>query len=154
MKKQKLSILFLIISLVLLDQLIKFILFDSFALYQSMTIIKNFFYLTLTYNIGAAFSILSGNRLLLIIISILVLLLIYRYINSIKCIDHPILYSFLTAGIIGNLLDRLFRGYVIDYFHFIIFGKNMPIFNLADVFITLSILILIMFEFKGELCKK
>lgn len=153
MKKQKLSMLLLIISLIMLDQLIKIILFNSLNLYESIPIVNKFFYLTITYNNGAAFSLFSGNRILLIIISILVLLLIYRYIESLKKINHPILYSFLIAGVIGNLIDRIFRGYVIDYIHFIVFNKNMPIFNLADILITFSIFILVIFEVKEGLCK-
>ena len=54
----------------------------------------------------------------------------------------------LLAGIIGNLIDRIIYGYVIDFLDFTIFNYNYPIFNIADTFIVIGILILIILSFK------
>ena len=59
-------------------------------------------------------------------------------------------YGLLTGGIIGNLLDRIIYGYVIDFLDFNIIGYNYPIFNLADSFIVISIILIIFNEFKGD----
>ena len=61
-----------------------------------------------------------------------------------------IYYGMLIGGIVGNLIDRLVFGYVIDYLDFYIFGYNYPIFNLADVLIVISVILIIIFSFKGK----
>ena len=57
---------------------------------------------------------------------------------------------FLTGGIIGNLIDRIIYGYVVDYLRFIIFGYNFPIFNLADICITIGVILLIINMLRKE----
>ena len=59
----------------------------------------------------------------------------------------------LIGGITGNLLDRIVYGYVIDYLSFEIFNYNFPVFNLADVFIVVSILLILIKGIKEALCK-
>jgi signal peptidase II len=126
----------------LIDRIIKLIFVSFIALGQVNNVITNFFYLTNVNNYGAAWSILNGNRLFLIVVSLVALAIIYKYfiekekLNSTKVI----LFSLLFGGIIGNLYDRIFLGYVVDYIGFIIFGYKFPIFNLADTFIVVSVL--------------
>ncbi len=81
-------------------------------------------------NYGAAFSILQGQKILLIAISIAALILIAFYFKELK--EENILFYaliFLLAGTIGNLIDRLFLGYVVDFIDFGFF----PVFNIADM---------------------
>src|SRR3989338_7378855 len=81
-------------------------------------------------NYGAAFSILQGQRALLIAISIAALILIAYYLKELK--EENILFyalTFLLAGTIGNLIDRISLGYVVDFIDFGFF----PVFNMADI---------------------
>lgn len=152
--EKKLSIFTVIF--ILIDQIIKCIITNSLNLYQNVIVIKNFFSITLVHNTGAAFSILSDNVYLLITISMIALVLIYYFLirgNILKKID-VIIYCLLIGGIIGNLIDRIIFGYVIDYLSFKIFNYNFPIFNLADIGIVVSVFLMIIKTFKEEVCKR
>ena len=118
---------------------------------SSITIIKNFFNITYVKNIGAAFSILSGSRILLIMIALIAIYIIYKLLVKNKNLNkiNIINYSLLIGGIIGNLIDRIIRGYVVDYLDFTIFNYNFPIFNIADICIVISCILLI-FTIKEE----
>ena len=129
---------------VVIDQVVKILVISKLALQQSITIINNFFNITYVRNTGAAWSILSGNVLLLIMISVLALVAIYYYLIKDKYLNKIdiVSYSMLIGGIIGNLIDRIVHGYVIDYLDFKIFNYNFPIFNIADTLIVISIIII------------
>lgn len=129
---------------VVIDQIVKILVISKLALQQSITIINNFFNITYVRNTGAAWSILSGNVLLLIMISVLALVAIYYYLIKDKELNKIdiVSYSMLIGGIIGNLIDRIVNGYVIDYLDFKIFNYNFPIFNVADTLIVISIIII------------
>ncbi len=133
------------IILFLIDQISKILVTRLLDIHSSFSVINNFFYLTYTHNTGAAFSILTGKRLLLIIISIIVILTIFYYIRKNKVVDKLEITSFslIIGGSLGNLFDRLLRGYVIDFLDFRFFGYNFPIFNLADVFIVVGVFLII-----------
>ena len=141
----------------LLDQISKVIITNFLDVNSSIDIINNFFNLTLVHNDGAAWSILSGNRLLLIFISLIALVLIYYIFiknKNLRKIDI-ITYGMLIGGIIGNLVDRVFYGYVIDFLDFKIFNYNYPVFNIADCFIVISAILLIVDVVKeGVVCKQ
>ncbi len=130
--------------LIVIDQIVKILVINKMALQQSITIINNFFNITYVRNTGAAWSILSGNVLLLIMISVLALVTIYYYLIKDKDLNKIdiVSYSMLIGGIIGNLIDRIVHGYVIDYLDFKIFNYNFPIFNIADTLIVISIIII------------
>lgn len=135
----------IIIILLFLDQLIKYLIVKNMYLGEEVTIIKNFLNITYVTNNGAAFNILSGNTFFLIILAIIVIIYIFK---NIKKIEHQekIIYEILIAGILGNLIDRIFRGNVIDYIAFKIFGIEMAIFNLADTYIVCSCILLLIME--------
>ncbi|MBR3198984.1 MAG: signal peptidase II [Bacilli bacterium] len=143
-----------IISLICLciDQIIKFFLYRFLDIGSSIILIKNFFNITLVYNEGAAFSILLSQRVLLILISIFVLIFLYFYLKKEKNMDkyEYIFYGILTGGILGNLTDRLFRGAVIDYLDFNIFGYAFPIFNFADMCIVCSVILIIIKSIRDD----
>lgn len=130
--------------LVVIDQVVKILVINKMALQQSIIVINNFFNITYVRNTGAAWSILSGNVLLLIMISVIALGVIYYYLIKDKELNKIdiISYSMLIGGIIGNLIDRVVHGYVIDYLDFKIFNYNFPIFNIADTLIVISIIII------------
>ena len=140
------------LGIILLDQIIKNVLLFLVGLGNSFTVISNFFNITLIGNTGAAFSILSSNTLFLIIISIVVLNLIYfLFIKGKKLSGYEqISYGVLVGGIIGNLIDRVVHGQVIDYLDFNIFGYNFPVFNLADIAIVISMIFIAILVIKGD----
>lgn len=140
------------IGLIIFDQLIKNIMVFLLEMGQSILVIKNFFSLTLLGNKGAAFSILSSNTLLLILISIAVLNVIYFCLIKNKKLKNieEISYGILIGGITGNLIDRVIRGEVIDYLDFNIFGYNFPVFNFADICIIVSIILIFIDTIKGD----
>lgn len=153
---QNKKMLLLVIALVFVDQFSKGLINIFLNLNQSINIIPNFFSLTYVRNIGAAFSILSGSRWLFIIISVIALNVIYLYFIKNKELSKKnfIIFSLLQAGIIGNLIDRVLYGYVIDFFDFTIFGFDFAIFNIADIFIVVSIILLIIVGDKDGICSR
>lgn len=144
--------IFALISLII-DQIVKILVSNYLILGQTIKIINNFFYLTYVQNKGAAFSILIGYRYILIIITFIFLYYLHKCIKKQKSFNklEIISYGLLLGGIIGNLIDRIIYGYVIDYFDFMIFNYNFPIFNLADSFIVIGCIILVINSYlKGE----
>ena len=132
---------FIIIStLLVIDQFLKNFINTNY----NKLINKDLLFFTLQYvkNNGAAFNILSGNRLLLSCISILSsIILIYLIFIKENNLVNKYGFSFILAGSLGNGLDRIIDGYVIDFIK--IRFINFPVFNLADLSINLGVLILI-----------
>ena len=138
------------IFIVVMDQLIK-LLVNKYELLFVKFIIPNFFYLTKVYNTGAAWSVLSGSKYLLIAFSIIAFILLFKYQKSIKNnIRNVLAFGLIYGGLIGNLIDRVRLGYVIDYIGIYIFKYQFPIFNLADIAIVIGFGLLIYAIFKGE----
>ena len=104
------------------------------------------------HNTGAAFSILTSNTILLILVSIVALNLIYFFLIRNRDLTklENVIYGVLIGGILGNLIDRIIHGYVIDYLDFTIFGYAFPVFNFADICIVISIFLIIILTCKGE----
>lgn len=136
---------------IVLDRIIKSLLLLNMDMGDSITIINNFWNITLISNTGAAFSILSSNTPFLIIVSLFTIILIYfLFIKEQELKNYQkILYGILLGGIIGNLIDRIIYGAVVDYLDFNIFGYNFPVFNLADIFIVVGVILIIIDVFKG-----
>lgn len=148
MKKKN---IFLAIIFLLIDIISKLLTDKYVMLDKSYKIINNFFYITKVYNEGASWSIMWGMRLILIIISIVILACIIVYQKRFKDnIRNNIAFSLLYAGIIGNLLDRVINGYVIDFLDFKIFNYDYPVFNFADIFIVIGIFLLCISIIKKE----
>lgn len=139
----------IIISLVglFLDQLIKFFVVKYLS---SVTIIPGFFTLFYAENNGVAFSMLNGNGLLIIMLSFLLIGFLYYLLDKeylSKKHDNlfkDVTFGLLFGGILGNLTDRLIRGTVIDYVSLNFFGYHFPVFNLADVLITVGVGLMIL----------
>ncbi len=134
--------------LIIIDVIIKVIVDKCMNIYDTIKIIPNFFNIMYVRNTGAAFSIMENSRVLFIVIGIIAIYLIWRFFIKDKQLNnyYIVIYSMLIAGIIGNMIDRILYGYVIDYLSFNIFGYSFPIFNLADTFIVVSIIMLIIYE--------
>lgn len=138
-------ILILSTLLMFIDQLIKYFVIHNLELYKSIKLIPNFFYITFVKNDGAAFSILRGNRWLLIAIGIIALMFMIKLIIMDKKITKldVVSYSLVIGGVLGNLVDRILYGSVIDYLDFYLFGYNAPVFNFADSCIVIGAIIII-----------
>ena len=149
MKKKEFCLLFLFVGM---DQISK-ILVTEF-LNSPVVIIPHFFTFTYTENTGAAWSIFSGQRILLILLSLIAFVLLYQMYPKCKKKYEKFFYIILCSGILGNLIDRVIFGYVKDFLSFQIFGYQYPIFNLADIMIVvgaLAVFINLLWEDKNEI---
>lgn len=146
------AIIILSIILLVIDQVSKILVVKLIDINSSIELIKNFFYLTYTHNTGAAFSILTGQRLLLILVAIVILVIIFNYLrkNKVEGKMDILAFALIIGGALGNLLDRMLRGYVIDFLDFKIFEYNFPIFNLADTFIVIGVFLLLITIIRKE----
>ena len=154
MKKKSNIILSIVLVIVLLgiDLLLKYLVSTYLT---TVNIIDNFFSLTYVLNDGAAFSLFASRIYLLIFIAIICLFfIIYELKNNLDDRVLSIGYSLVLAGLLGNFLDRLIDGYIIDYLSFKILGYNYPIFNFADILIVVGIVIVIIKEILKERGKK
>ena len=146
--KTKLYFVFLSIFIVLIDQFTKYLMFYN----KKLFINKDFllFKLDFVKNYGAAFNIFSGSRVFLSLISIsFSILLIYLIFskNTLNTIDLYS-YSFILGGTIGNGIDRVYKGFVVDFINLNII--NFPVFNIADVSINIGFIILLFNIFKNN----
>ncbi|MCR5215271.1 MAG: signal peptidase II, partial [Eubacterium sp.] len=147
--------LLVIIILVMIDQYTKHLITSNFKLYQEKEIIGNALVLKYIRNTGAAWGSLAGKIPLLLIFTILVIILLgYAYKNIYddpKFIPVRICIIFIMGGALGNMIDRISLGYVVDF----IYAKfiNFPVFNFADICVTVSVFVLIflaIFKYKSE----
>lgn len=132
--------------IVLADQILKILVSSNMELFESFTLVPYLFNITYVQNKGAAFSIFSNYTWVLAIISLIfsAVLLIYIIVKKPK---HKLLMLSLImifAGALGNAIDRIFLGYVIDYIETAFI--DFPIFNLADISITVGAVLLIVYE--------
>ena len=152
MKKNSLLVIILVSVLLGLDLLLKYLVSSYLT---SVNIIDNFFSLTYVLNDGAAFSLFASRTYILILIALICLLfIVYELKNNLADRVLSVGYSLVLAGLLGNFIDRLIDGYVVDYLSFKIFSFNYPVFNLADILIVLGIIIVIIKEILKERGKK
>ena len=141
MNKKNTVIFSTALFVVILDQLTKFLIKKNFQLNQSVPIIKNVFHFTYITNTGSAFGLFKNFNLFFGLFSIAVIIAIFHYLKKIK-INEKILQiavGLLLGGTIGNLIDRIFYGAVIDFLDF----RIWPVFNVADSAVTISIIFLV-----------
>lgn len=134
------------------DQIVKILVNIYIDLGESISIIPSFFNFTYVRNTGAAWSILEGNRVFLIIVSIIAIALVYFFMIKDKKIEkiEEIGYGILLGGIVGNLIDRTIFGYVIDFLHFTFGDYQFPVFNIADIGIVIGTCIIVFIMVKED----
>lgn len=137
------GIIIISIFILLIDQVTKALASIYLTLNKSLDIITNFFSLTLTNNYGAAFGIFKYSNALLIIATLIILIILYKYMHSFKKnMRNKIAFGFILGGVFGNLIDRIIKGYVIDFLDFKIFNYDYPVFNVADIAIVIGVILL------------
>lgn len=132
--------LFISILILVIDQVIKNYINIKMAVNESLPVISNFLYLTYVQNKGAAFGLFWGSERFLIVVGIFVIFCIIYFYRKNKinmCMVIPL--SFLLGGSLGNMADRIFRAYVIDYIDF----RIWPVFNFADIMINVGVFLLV-----------
>lgn len=142
--KKIIAMVLIIVFSVALDQTIKLII-EKNLYNNSITLINGILNLTYVENTGGAYGIGSNNIVIFIIVNIIVISLLAKFVLYKKDeinIGTLISMSLIISGGIGNLIDRIFRGHVIDYLDINPLIKY-PIFNMADVFIVLGCFIII-----------
>lgn len=129
----------MVIGLISIDQIIKFTVINTIY-NSSVTVIKGILDLTYIENTGGAFGIWNNNTKIFIIVNIVVIAIVVKFIISKKKeISTYVLISLglILAGGIGNLIDRIVRGFVVDYIDFNPLIKY-PVFNIADVCVVIG----------------
>ena len=152
------SVIFAVISFAILvaaDQITKWMAVLHLKNQPAKVLINNVFELYYLENRGAAFGIFQEKRFAFLIITVVILLVLaYCFWNipytakytSLRCI-----IVLIGAGAVGNFIDRMSNGYVVDFFYFKLI--NFPVFNVADIYVTLSavfLAILLLFKYKEE----
>ena len=143
--KSNLNLLIFSIFLLIIDQVSKAMIVSQFELYESMSVAP-FFNLTFVVNYGFAFGFLNSPSLNQIIVSIIILsIIIYFLYLLIKTQDRffKMCLVLILSGALGNFLDRIFRGYVVDFIDIYVFNYHWPAFNIADSCISVGFVILI-----------
>ena len=129
-----------IVGLVLLDQLTKIQIENNFFVGDTIEIISNFFHITYVQNRGIAFGVFQGKiNAISIATTIAIIGIIIYFFKNFKKIEviERIAYMVIISGAIGNMIDRIFRGYVVDMLDFR--GIWQYVFNLADVYINIGV---------------
>ena len=146
--KKKFGIIMIAI-LVFIDQFTKYLAINNLKDKDPIIIIKDVFQFYYLENRGAAFGILQNKEWFLIIVPILILLAIFYVIYKLPNVRKyvPIYYIclFISAGAIGNLIDRIRYSFVVDFFYFELI--DFPVFNVADSYVSVAGVILVILGF-------
>ncbi len=157
MKRKYWVLLIFCIGILLLDQWTKSMVVQKLPLYQRVEVIHGFFDLTHVRNTGGAFGIFGGEKgglgsILFVVISLVaigaIVFLFFRIKESEKTL--AVAFSFILSGAVGNLIDRLRYGEVVDFLDFHLWGYHWPAFNVADSAICIGIGLMALELLKGN----
>lgn len=144
-----------VIVLTLIDQWTKWLAVVNLKGNRPIELIPGVFELSYTENRGAAFGLMQEQRWFFLIVTAIVLIgiivLFYRMPFDRRYLPLRIMLVIFTAGAIGNLIDRMFRGYVVDFFYIRLI--DFPLFNVADCYVTWTIVLfvlLVLFKYKED----
>ena len=137
--------LIIFVSVLMIDMVTKYMVQSNVA-YHSICVIDGFFNITYAQNTGAAWSMFAGQQMLLAGIAIVAVVAFgfMLYKTDKEQLVTRLGYVLIMSGALGNLIDRLFYGYVRDFLDFIIFGYDYPIFNVADMALCIGVGLLIL----------
>lgn len=145
--ENNLALLLVSVAIIIVERVIKFYITEYLRIGESIPVIGSLLMITRTENVGAGFGILRGYNLVFIIAAAAVLLMIIYFYNQI-IYDRLLVFSFafLLGGTVGNMMDRLFFGHVIDYIDL----SFWPTFNLSDMALTTGAVLLIVYMYRLE----
>jgi signal peptidase II len=148
-------LLIVTLPIVVLDQITKAYIDSRFALYESVTLIENFFAITYVRNKGAAFGVLSDSAYRIpffIFVSVAASVAILWYLARLREEQRPVRFALalILAGAVGNLIDRIRFGEVIDFIDVHWYHYHWPAFNVADSAITVGVAILLFDMWREE----
>ena len=157
MSQQKSGLSFLWLSAVafLLDLLTKYIVVQKFDLYESVNVLP-VFNLTYVRNYGAAFSFLADHDgwqkyfFILLAIGISLMLAYFMKKNRADQTLQNAAYALIIGGALANMVDRVYNGFVVDFFDFYWDIYHYPVFNVADIAICIGASLLALDAFKGD----
>ena len=143
----------LTLLVVLLDYITKRIVSGNMVLYQSIPVIKGVFNITYVKNTGASFGMMAGARWFFVAVTGILIAGAFYYAVKNKITDKLFLVSasFVVGGGIGNLIDRIATGAVVDFFDFCLI--NFAIFNVADCFVVVGVILMAIYYIKEEKTK-
>lgn len=128
---------------IVVDQVTKYVVVRTMALSETIPLIEGVFHITSHRNTGAAFGILQDGRWFFIAITPIVLAAIVWYMPRIRDQRGALFaFSLILGGAVGNFIDRLLQGEVVDFFDFRLI--NFPIFNVADSCIVIGVILLLL----------
>lgn len=136
----------------ILDQVVKYLVINFISYQDTIIVIPKLFYLTYVKNTGGAFSILTDNTSFLSIIGLVCIsVLIYYILKKEKFNSLEKIYlGLIIGGTLGNLVDRLLYGSVVDFIGLIFGDYYFPVFNIADICIVCGAILLIIDSLKGD----
>lgn len=138
----------IVFVVVLLDQVAKFFVSNFLVVGDCVFGSKDFFCLTLSKNFGAGFSILQGHVWLFVFVALFFLALIFFNFGKLPKENYVQLgFALFVGGTVSNLVDRLFRGFVVDYFDLKFFGFSN---NLADIVLSVGAVLIACYLFFGK----
>jgi signal peptidase II len=137
---------YLSVLIVVLDQLTKFIVHSTMNLYDSIQVVPYLLNFTYIRNEGIAFGIyFQGAETIFIVLPILITIYLFYLLKSEEFQDKfsQIALFLIIAGAVGNIIDRIFRGYVVDFIDFHLIGMHWYVFNIADSSVTIGLIFLL-----------
>jgi signal peptidase II len=140
--ENNLALVLIAVTIIIVERVVKFYITENLRIGESIPVIGRFLMITRTENVGAGFGVLQGQNVLFIAAACVVLVLILYFYNQI--IYERLLvfaFAFITGGTVGNMMDRLFFGHVIDYVDLAFW----PTFNLSDVALTIGAVLLLIY---------
>lgn len=145
-KRRGIFLLVILSVFIFLDQWTKYVAVMKLRSQPPFSIVPDICEFVYVENMGSAWGMLSGMRILLIVVSVILLCMIlylyFRMPDEKRYLPAQILLGILSSGAIGNLIDRIHLGYVIDFIYFSVI--DFPVFNVADCYVTISLFLLIL----------
>ena len=154
LKKKRYNLVLPIIFFFIIDRAAKIILKDKLLHGETIQIIGDKIRLTLVYNKGAAFGIFQNSSFFLTVVSLVILISVFKILASLQKERSFLKYAFIliASGALGNIFDRLYYGYVVDFIDVDIPDiipnfPRWPVFNFADAYITIGVIMVIIYLF-------
>lgn len=134
------------------DQLTKWLVVSSLELGESHPLIENFFHLVHWRNKGAAWGIFQDYNTILAVVSVVTVLVLFLFRHSFQLHrkSSRVALGLITGGVVGNFIDRVRFGYVVDFLDFQISRYHWPAFNVADSAICIGVVLYILVSWRSD----